>query len=64
MTHELKFVNSDATPKTQFALVSASSIPLVMQWYGAFFAGDRYAVFIDGRKVAKDQNGELIGGAS
>ena len=64
MSHELKFVNSDATPKTQCVLVDAASIPSVMQWYGAFCAGDRYAVFIDGIKVAKDQNGELIGGVS
>jgi hypothetical protein len=64
MTHELKFVNSDATPKTQIVHVDAEALPRVMEWYGAFCAGDRYAVFIDGIKADKDQNGELIGGAS
>lgn len=60
---ELKFVNSDATPKLAIVHVSASSIAPVMAWYGAYFAGDRYAVFVDGRKVQKDRNGELIDAA-
>lgn len=58
---ELKFVNSDATPKTVVLSVARKSIPTVMAWYGSHFAGDRYAVFVDGEKIAKDQNGELVG---
>jgi hypothetical protein len=58
---ELKFVNSDATPKTVVLSIARKSIPPVMAWYGAYFSGDRYAVFVDGAKVAKDQNGELVG---
>jgi hypothetical protein len=53
-------VNSDATPKTQIVHVDAEALPRVMEWYGAFCAGDRYAVFIDGIKVAKDQNGGAV----
>tara|TARA_R110000822_G_scaffold86011_2_gene200735 strand:+ start:2142 stop:2336 length:195 start_codon:yes stop_codon:yes gene_type:complete len=62
MSHELKFVNADATPKTEIIHVDAEALPRVMEWYGAFHAGDWYDVFIDGLKVAKDQNGALIGG--
>lgn len=58
---ELKFVNSDARPKTTVLQVSANSIAPIMSWYGAFFAGDRYAVYADGEKLPKDQNGELVG---
>ncbi|WP_226552954.1 hypothetical protein [Celeribacter naphthalenivorans] len=55
--HELKFVNSDARPKTQIVHVGAPSIQPVMAWYASHFAGDRYAVYVDGVKVEKDRNG-------
>ena len=57
---ELKFVNSDARPKTTVLHVSEGSIAPIMSWYGAFYAGDRYVVYADGVKVAKDRNGEII----
>lgn len=56
---ELKFVNSDARPKTTVLQVSTASIAPIMAWYGAYYAGDRYAVYADGEKMPKDQNGEL-----
>lgn len=56
---ELKFLNSDAKPKTTVIHCDADSIAPIMAWYGAYFAGDRYAVYADGEKLAKDQNGEL-----
>lgn len=56
---ELKFVNSDARPKITAVRCDAASVPPIMAWYGAYYAGDRYAVFADDQKVAKDQNGEL-----
>jgi len=58
---ELKFINSDATPKTVILSVTRKSISLVMAWYGSHFAGDRYSVFVDGVKAVKDRNGELVG---
>ncbi len=57
---ELKFVNSDARPKVATIRCDAVSVPLIMAWYGAYYAGDRYAVYADGEKLAKDQNGELV----
>lgn len=57
---ELKFVNSDARPKVTALHVSVDSIAPIMAWYGAYYAGDRYAVFANGRRLPKDQNGELI----
>ena len=59
---ELKFVNSDARPKTTVLQVSTASIAPIMAWYGAYYAGDRYAVYADGEKMPKDQNGELTNG--
>lgn len=56
---ELKFVNSDATPKVASVRCDTASIAPIMAWYGAFYAGDRYAVFADDVKLAKDRNGEL-----
>ncbi len=58
---ELKFTNSDATPKVATVRCDAANIPLIMQWYGAFYAGDRYSVHADGVRLFKDHNGELIG---
>lgn len=56
---ELKFVNSDAKPKTSTVRCDTASMAQIMAWYGAYFAGDRYAVYADGVKLAKDKNGEL-----
>jgi hypothetical protein len=59
MMVELKFVNSDAKPKVSTVRCDTASIASVMAWYGAYFAGDRYAVYADDVKLPKDQNGEL-----
>lgn len=57
---ELRFVNSDALPKSAVIQCHRASIPLIMAWYGAFYAGDRYSVFVDGEKVDKDHNGQMV----
>ncbi len=57
---ELKFVNSDARPKVAVIQCNSVSIATIMAWYGAYYAGDRYAVFADGEKLPKDKNGELV----
>jgi hypothetical protein len=57
---ELQFINSDARPKTVTLHVSKASIEPIMAWYGAYYSGDRYRVCVDGVRVEKDQNGELI----
>lgn len=51
-------MNADAIPKNQTVLCDAASVPYIMAWYGAYFAGDRYTVALDGRNVAMDLNGE------
>lgn len=56
---ELVFTNSDARPKVETIRIDQASIPLVMAWYGAFYAGDRYTVHANGVKLEKDINGEL-----
>jgi hypothetical protein len=57
----LKFVNSDATPKMATIRCAASSVAKIMDWYGAFHGGDRYAVYVNGVKARKDGNGSLVG---
>ena len=56
----LVFSNAEATPKNVCLEVSEEAVPLIMQWYGAFCAGDRYTVTLDGRNVRMDLNGEMI----
>lgn len=56
---ELKFTNSDATSKVAAVHTRKKDVPEIMRWYGAFYAGDRYSVHLDGEKVEKDQNGEM-----
>lgn len=55
---KLVFNNADATPKTEVIECSADSVARITAWYGAYFAGDRYTVTLNGRNVAMDQNGE------
>jgi len=59
--HELMFVNSDATPKVSAVHVSLASVPAIMAWYGGYYAGDRYTVSLDGKRIEKDRNGEMLG---
>lgn len=61
MVRELKFTNSDATPKTVILKVETEAVEPIMAWYGAYHAGDRYTVHLDCVKVEKDRNGELVG---
>lgn len=57
----LVFNNADAKPKTVRVMVGdEESAAHVMAWYGAYFAGDRYTVAMDGRNVRMDQNGEMV----
>ncbi|MBD9511543.1 hypothetical protein IB265_32830 [Ensifer sp. ENS10] len=61
MIRELKFTNSDATPKTVILKVETEAVAPIMSWYGGYHSGDRYTVHVDCVKVEKDQNGELLG---
>ena len=60
-TRKLEFSNLDARPKVTVLFIREDGIADVMRWYGAFFDGDRYSVRIDGVKVKKDMDGNLIG---
>lgn len=60
--HELLFVNKDAKPKRTLLRVDTAAIAPIMAWYGAYYAGDRYKVSVDGSRVGMDQNGELLPG--
>lgn len=57
---KLTFVNSDATPKLCEVDVDESAVPRIMDWYGAFYAGDRYSVAFEGRRIVKDHNGGFV----
>jgi len=54
--HELSIKNLTAKTSHNFR-VQGSGIAPTLQWYGAFYAGDEYAVTVDGQPVALDQNG-------
>lgn len=53
----LVFNNADATPKSVVLRIHRDSVASVMDWYGAFYAGDRYTVTVDGRNAPMDPNG-------
>jgi len=56
----LVFSNADATPKTVLIECSKESIESIVGWYGAYCAGDRYTVTVDGRNIHLDHNGEIV----
>ena len=58
LVKRLVFNNADAIPKTVVIECTSESVPHVMSWYGAYYAGDRYTVAFDGRNIPMDQNGE------
>ena len=57
---DLEFYNPEATPCVVRLNVSRASVAPIMEWYGAFCAGDEYAVMIDGEEVPQDINGEFL----
>jgi hypothetical protein len=59
-TVEMKFTNSDARPKVVVINCARNSCEHIAAWYGAYFAGDRYNIKIDGKPVKKDQNGDIL----
>ncbi|SEN50961.1 hypothetical protein SAMN04489859_1008109 [Paracoccus alcaliphilus] len=61
MIRTLVFSNADATPKNTTIRCDTASVPDIMAWYGAYCAGDRYTVALDGRNVRIDGNGEPVG---
>jgi hypothetical protein len=54
----LVFSNAEATPHNVALDVSEDSVDSILSWYGAYYAGDRYTVTLDGRDVPIDMNGE------
>ncbi len=56
----LTFKNKDARPKLTELVVSYESVEPIMAWYGAYYAGDRYKVFLDGQRLQIDQNGGWV----
>lgn len=54
----LRFDNRDADDSVTMR-VERSAVPLIMAWYGAYYAGDDYDVFISNRKKLIGINGEL-----
>lgn len=61
MCRQLEFINKDAKQTVTTVFVATESIPQVMQWYGAFCAGDNYYVLCDGLKLKIDCNGHITG---
>jgi hypothetical protein len=57
---ELEFSNSDARPKRRLIYCDMLSVDAIMEWYGAFYAGDRYFVKMNGEKIKKDINGARV----
>lgn len=55
----LKFVNRDASPEVQEMRVERDAVQRIMDWYGAFYAGDDYDVYVNGRRQNLGINGEL-----
>ena len=56
----LEFINPQATPIITELSVSNDSVKTIMSLYGIVYEGDNYIVMIDGIKVSKYSNGELI----
>lgn len=54
----LTFNNRTAEERTDLR-VARESVPPIMDWYGAFYAGDDYDVLLNGRKQHLGINGEL-----
>ena len=57
--HELKIINKESDTETVLH-VSKESVETIVIWYGAFAVGDDYSVYLDGKELQLDHNGELV----
>ena len=55
----LLFKNDTASTVHEFN-VSLNQADTLCEWYGAFYSGDKYFVYLNGVKVDLDLNGMLI----
>lgn len=55
----LRFENRTAG-ETHTVMVTNGSVPAIMQWYGAYFAGDDYTVTYGQTPIQHDMNGEKV----
>ncbi len=58
---ELRFENPESELHSVAVHVEREACPIIMDWYGAYCAGDNYRVFINGNHVPLGVNGELEG---
>jgi hypothetical protein len=56
----LVFNNADATPKSNVLDVAEENVSEIMNWYGAYFAGDRYTATVNGKNIRMDINGGMV----
>lgn len=43
----------------EFTLKNQKGLKDILAWYGAFYAGDPYTVYVNGSKIKLDRNGEV-----
>ena len=58
---ELRFDNPESDLYSVAIQVDRAACPIIMDWYGAYCAGDDYRVFINGEEIPLGVNGELEG---
>ncbi len=62
MIVELRFENPESETHSIGFHVERAACAAIMEWYGAFCAGDDYRVLINGQAIPLGINGELGGG--
>lgn len=60
MTVKIEIKNNDACQTHWVMQVDAASVEQIVEWYGAFYAGDDYTVTLDGVLQTLDHNGEIV----
>ena len=61
MLVELRFDNPESELHSPTMSVERNACPAIMEWYGAYCAGDDYRVFINGEQARLGINGEIEG---
>lgn len=57
---ELRFSNTQATPKNQTIQCSDESVQLILHWYFGFYSGDDIEVYRDGKRMKLNQYGDIL----
>ena len=60
LLRRVKFDNRSNKTGTVEIIVKESATKMISEWYASHHAGDRFTIYVDGKKQKQDVNGAIL----